>query len=150
VEKPLDLTQFQIQFLKICLQTFITCCIYSLNIALNNAKSQLLGKLVLQYYCKKKVTQHYSLTIDQLSLQIPYINFLPAHSPQFSLDMVKNTKYYMTAKKALGLNAALLDNFKLFLALLKMLNSQTKTYFSFILALKMLLDPLIMPAYLSL
>jgi hypothetical protein len=131
--KSLDLIQYQILFLNICLQTFTTCYIYYLNIALNNAKSQPLGKLVLQYYYKKKATPPYSPTIDQLPLQIPYTNCSLAHSPQFSPVMVKNIKYYMTTRKAFVLNAALLDNSKLLSMPLKMLNSQTKTYILFIL-----------------
>jgi hypothetical protein len=56
-------------------------------------------------------------------------------------------KYYMTARKAFMLNAALLDNSKLLLVPLKMLKSPTKTYIFFILTSKTLLDPLIMPNY---
>jgi hypothetical protein len=141
MEKLLDLTQYQILFLNICLQTFTTCYIYSSNIALNNAKSQLLGKPVLQYYYTKKVTPPYSPIIDQLPLQIPYINFSPAPSPPFSSAMVKNIKYYTIVRKASVLNVALLDNSKLLLALLKTLNSLTKTYIFFILTLKTPLDP---------
>jgi hypothetical protein len=122
--KPLDLIQYQILFLNICLQTFTTCYIYSLNIALSNARSQPLGKPILQYYYTKKATPPYSPTIDQLPLQ-----------------------YYMTARKAFMLNAALLDNSKLLLVPLKMLKSPTKTYIFFILTSKTLLDPLIMPNY---
>jgi hypothetical protein len=96
---------------------------------------------------KKNATPSYSPTINQLPLQIPYTNCSPVHSPQFSPVMVKNIKYYMTARKAFVLNAALLDNSKLLSVPLKMLNSPTKTYIFFILTLKTLLDPLIMPDY---
>ena len=59
--------------------------------------------------------------------------------------MAKNIKYYMIAKKDSVRNVVLPGNSKSSLVLLKMLNSLTKIYTSFILTLKTLLALLTMP-----
>jgi hypothetical protein len=78
-EKFLDPILYQTLSLSICPKIFITCDTYSFHTVSNNDKYQLHGKLVSPYFYTKKVILLYSLTIDQLPLQIPSINFLLIH-----------------------------------------------------------------------